>query len=855
MSMGNGKPTKIGPYFLRNKGRPRNEQATVIVRRRACCPLKNDGRGLCRSNRCGLSRASNQYAYTKAADRVLRKAVRTISLMTCLGGALGTPANASAASSPTIAQAPGQPVAPKPSQASPVPLKGKVYGTLKLSPVVTTAARYGPLISLGEKMLLTDYYQSNLDLGWPRWPHVAAVVTPNRFMQRVETVGASVHLIPSSELSKISHTTLCEVLTAGPEIELPGDAVGPSAALDSREVRIRGMSAAVVVDGIPFNDPFDGSADLSTLPFESIGRVEIVAGGGAMAWGNGAVGGAIQLFTVPAKGRLVTVPAKPNDGGPPDPRLTKKVVRTATIVSLTAGEFGTHGADLVSSLPTAKGVFQVISRIASTNGFLRPQPEDRGPIDQPAWRRSQTYQVRWSRLLRANFELTAALRDIKTSHGEGTPGQRGDRHRQLASVFLANSQNYDFAWNASAYVQRNTGSNTFTAVNSARDAESPLIDVTGLPVSALGATWTGQWWRSASSRTIVGADLHWVRGEVRETLNSPSSNLALNYVAGGTQSQAGIFVLQDQPLGRKSHVTFGIRCDALGDSDGYQRWYRSSDSVLLNDTRNPSGAGIEFCPGISFTWQPHPRWLLRCHAQEAYRRPTLAERYVVLGQDDTIVEPNPNLTTEHATNIDIGVEFQPTKSIVLTASAFVHQLRDFTGTTIAAREGGHSTQFLPPPPSYLELRRINLDRGRIEGLSLSAAWNPIATLSFDGSVLLSNPRIGRVDAAPSLTGNRPVGLPQQTATFSGYWRAEGHFTVWCRLRYTGQRFADDANTLPLAWSAVVDLGISRAVTPDMTVFLDIWNLGNTRIQFDRNADGTIFIDQPRLVVGGLRIRW
>ena len=42
----------------------------------------------------------------------------------------------------------------------------------------------------------------------------------------------------------------------------------------------------VFIDGVPANDPFDGTIHRSDLPAAGLARVETVPGGGATAWGE-----------------------------------------------------------------------------------------------------------------------------------------------------------------------------------------------------------------------------------------------------------------------------------------------------------------------------------------------------------------------------------------------------------------------------------------------------------------------------------------------------------------------------------------------------------------------------------------
>jgi outer membrane cobalamin receptor len=65
-------------------------------------------------------------------------------------------------------------------------------------------------------------------------------------------------------------------------------------------ISLRGTQAAQVLvarDGIPINDPFNGTADLSQLNLSSIEKIEIVRGPTSHLYGANALGGVINLIT------------------------------------------------------------------------------------------------------------------------------------------------------------------------------------------------------------------------------------------------------------------------------------------------------------------------------------------------------------------------------------------------------------------------------------------------------------------------------------------------------------------------------------------------------------------------------
>ena len=101
------------------------------------------------------------------------------------------------------------------------------------------------------------------------------------------------------------HKTLTEILSGSPGVQTK-ELGGPG---QHSTVTIRGSSAeqvAVFVDGIKVNTASGGGIDFSTIPIDSIDRIEILRGGGTTRFGSDAIGGVINIITKrPKKGREI----------------------------------------------------------------------------------------------------------------------------------------------------------------------------------------------------------------------------------------------------------------------------------------------------------------------------------------------------------------------------------------------------------------------------------------------------------------------------------------------------------------------------------------------------------------------
>ncbi|MBM3581312.1 MAG: TonB-dependent receptor [Alphaproteobacteria bacterium] len=126
------------------------------------------------------------------------------------------------------------------------------------------------------------------------------VVTATRLGEGI--TGASTTVITAEEIERSPAATLPELLSRQPGVQVQtlfGGGTGTRTAVD-----IRGFGAAatpntlVLVNGRRLTDVDLAGVDFSTIPRDSIARIEITRGNsGTVLYGDGAVGGVINIVT------------------------------------------------------------------------------------------------------------------------------------------------------------------------------------------------------------------------------------------------------------------------------------------------------------------------------------------------------------------------------------------------------------------------------------------------------------------------------------------------------------------------------------------------------------------------------
>lgn len=134
------------------------------------------------------------------------------------------------------------------------------------------------------------------------------IVSGSRFEENLNEVPANVQVITREEISESTSTNIPDILsqigglnvrnTAGGQLNLGATidmgGYGPTAK----------DTTLVLVDGQRINPIDSSNISWESIPFDSINRIEILRGGASVQYGNGALGGVINIITNGGKSNL-----------------------------------------------------------------------------------------------------------------------------------------------------------------------------------------------------------------------------------------------------------------------------------------------------------------------------------------------------------------------------------------------------------------------------------------------------------------------------------------------------------------------------------------------------------------------
>ena len=126
----------------------------------------------------------------------------------------------------------------------------------------------------------------------------AVVVTATRFPERRLDAPVGMVVITARDIARDPARTLPELLADLGGLYARNNSGSPDLQLDLRGFGITGdQNTLVLLNGVRMNENDLSSTKLSSIPLQSIARIEILRGSGAVLYGGGAAGGTLNIIT------------------------------------------------------------------------------------------------------------------------------------------------------------------------------------------------------------------------------------------------------------------------------------------------------------------------------------------------------------------------------------------------------------------------------------------------------------------------------------------------------------------------------------------------------------------------------
>lgn len=174
------------------------------------------------------------------------------------------------------------------------------------------------------------------------------LVTASRFEENSNHVPANIKVITREEIENSSSNNIPEVLSQLGGLVVSNNSseqLGLGASVDMGGYGANANSTTLILlDGQRLNPIDSSSVSWESIPLGSVQRIEILRGGASVQYGNGAVGGVINIIT--------------KDGG-----------KNINHVAVKAGSFGTVMGNALLSLGSGDTALRLNANTANTNGW------------------------------------------------------------------------------------------------------------------------------------------------------------------------------------------------------------------------------------------------------------------------------------------------------------------------------------------------------------------------------------------------------------------------------------------------------------------------------------------------------
>jgi outer membrane receptor protein involved in Fe transport len=589
----------------------------------------------------------------------------------------------------------------------------------------------------------------------------------------------------------------------------------------------------VLLDGVPFNDPFGGWVYWTRVPMDSVDRVEVVDGSSSSLYGNYAMGGVINI--VSSRPARRTIELKGQYGNLSTPKL-----------------------DYFASDVWGKLGVVVDGSTFDTEGFKNVRENERGVIDNEATVQFNNFNVKLDYSPTPGAKAFFRTGHFSENRGNGKITEVNDTRWTTwnGGVRLLMAGGSDLQ--ATIFGDYATFHSNFVAVpvttpprNSVRLTVDQIV-----PTDAFGGM--VQWSKPMGARNVlgVGGDWRWVDGESQEdtynqlgAIQSPITPavLALIRVSGGTQRISGVFVQDVFTPSNRLSITLSARLDSWKNYNGHnlETNVPSGTPGAGNNPNLPDRDDTVGSPRVAAMYHVNEKTRVWGDYSLGFRAPTLNELYRSFSVGAVRTFANPQLGPERLKGGEFGVMFEPASRVVVRATYYDNRVKDpVANVTIATNQQ----------------QRQNLGRTTIKGLQTDAevALNDYWRVS--GGYLLNDAKVTEFAANPAIVGNWLPQVPQNRGSVQVAYSNPNLFNAAFSLQAIGRQYEDDLNarivpgeTEPgLPGYTVLDFTAARAFGPNFEVFFGIQNIADTEIIAFTQPTTT---GSPRLYNAGLRLRW
>jgi iron complex outermembrane receptor protein len=663
-------------------------------------------------------------------------------------------------------------------------------------------------------------------------------VTPERSEQQLGSVAASVSVLDSQAIRMSPAVVADDVLRQVPTFSLFRRTSSLSSHPTAQGVSLRGLGPSgvsrtlVLIDNVPFNDPFGGWVYWTRVPLASVERVEVVDGPSSNLYGNFAMGGVINIVS-----------------NRPAARTGELAVQYGNLDSPKVDFFGSEVWGRLG-LAVEGGAFR-------TDGFPTVVANERGPIDTNATVEFRNLNVKLD--YRPTSRISAFVRGGYF---------REERNNGKISSFTGDPEANDTTWRtisggvrmqlpdqselqARLFGDFSEFHSTFLAVpNLVTRAIGRMSLDQRVPTDGIGGM--VQWSRAFGSRNYfsAGTDWRWVDGDSNENALDAvtGTTVTTRRISGGTQRSVGVFLQDILTPTANLTVTLSGRVDSWRNYDGHNLETSAITGLpTVNNRLLPDRDDTVFSPRIAASYRLSGWASAWGGLNWGFRAPTLNELYRQFRVGAVLTLANENLGPERLRGGELGLKLAPTRDVTVRTTWYDNRVEDPISNV--TRTDLVNT-----------LQRQNLGRTRIWGLQSDVEYRVTSAWRLSGAYLFNQAKVREYAANAALVGKFLPQVPKHRGSAQIVFTDPRIANVAVGLQFFGRQFDDDLNVqvVPgqgaagLPGYVTADVTVARSVGRNLEVFVGAQNLFDEQYYVSTRPTT---VGSPRLVHGGVRVRF
>lgn len=680
----------------------------------------------------------------------------------------------------------------------------------------------------------------------------SVVVTATRTERRLGTIPASVNVVTREAIKASPAVIADDILRQVPSFSLFRRQGSIAAQPTTQGVSLRGIGPSgqsrtlVLLDGVPFNDPFGGWVYWTRVPLLSVDQIEMTEDTASSLYGNIAMGGVINIVTSRPAARSLQLQTQYGNRGTPKADLFASDRWGKVGAAIEASAFDTKGFPIVAE--RERGPIDNNADVEFTNisGKLEYDPSDRLHTFLRVGRFEES---------RTNAKVGEINSTVWQSGSAGFQAQLPDASTLEGRVF----------------VDRQRAAFNFLAVTNAATTRNVVRLATDQRVPTNGVGSSLQWTRVFGTRHVVsaGADYRWVDGDSEEDAYvaavptvidgvTQQARLNLRRISGGTQRSVGAFISDIITPTPKLVLTLSARADRWRNYDGHNLETSAATGLPTANYREtlPVVTDTVFSPRVAALYHLTDRVTAWGAVNSGFRAPTLTELYRQFAVGALITRPNPELGPERLVGGELGLNVAPLRNLTARVTWFDNRLKNpISNVTLSATLA----------------QKQNLGRTRIRGVQTDVEYRVTSGLRLAAAYLYNDAKVtdgGVANAA--LVGNFIAQVPQHRGSLQLSYAHPRVAAFAATVMFQGRQFNDDRNVQAIPAATLTDAGydadfgpglpgfttvdvtVSRSLGRNFELFAGAQNLFDT-VYFVQTNPSTV--GTPRLVNAGVRVRF